>query len=66
MTERFQYINHIADLIALELTGKISGEEQQELDCWKKESPEHMELYKKYHSEIFVAHKFEFVKEDLQ
>ena len=63
MTERFQYINHIADLIALELTGKISGEEQQELDCWKKESPEHMELYKKYHSEIFVAHKFEFVKE---
>ena len=63
MTERFQYINHIADLVALELTGKISGEEQQELECWKKESPEHMHLYEKYQSEIFVARKFEFVKE---
>lgn len=63
MTERFKHIIRVADLIAAELKGKISEAEQEELDRWKKDSPENMQLYEKYKAEEFLARKFEFTRE---
>lgn len=63
MTERFKHIIRVADLIAAELKGKISEVEQEELDRWKKDSPENMQLYEKYKAEEFLARKFEFTRE---
>lgn len=63
MTERYLHINHIADLIAAEITGRIDDVGREELERWKSESPENMRLYELYRSEDFFASKLEFIRE---
>lgn len=63
MTERYLHINHIAGLIAAEITGRIDDVGREELERWKGESPENMRLYELYRSENFFASKLEFVRE---
>ena len=63
MTERYLHINHIADLIAAEITGKIDDVGREEVERWKSESPEHTRLYELYRSEYFFASKLEFICE---
>lgn len=63
MTERYLHINHIADLIAAEITGRIDDVGREELERWKGESLENMRLYELYRSENFFASKLEFVRE---
>jgi hypothetical protein len=36
---------HIAGLIALEIKGEISSEEQKELDLWIQSNPDHKAIY---------------------
>lgn len=64
MTERFDYITRIAELVTAELTGKLTEVGQKELEAWKNEAPENLRLYKQYQSEEFVASKFKFVREN--
>ena len=42
-----QSFNDIEHLIVKSLFGTLSEEEQQQLDLWKEESPEHVALYDK-------------------
>ncbi len=64
MTERFDHITRIADLVAAELIGKLTEAEKKELEAWKNKSPENLLLYKQYQSEEFVASKFKFVRDN--
>ena len=63
MTERYLHINRIADLIAAEITGRIDEEGREELERWKGESSENMQLYELYRSQDFWTSKLEFVRE---
>ena len=62
MTEQFQHIRRIADLITADLTGKITESERKELEAWKNASPENSHIYERYRSKEFVACKFEFLR----
>lgn len=64
MEKEYRNIKHIAELIFAELKGTISPAEQQELNRWKEESPDHQELCRQYLSTDFLARKFRFIEEN--
>ena len=61
MTERFEQITRLADLITAELTGEIDDADLKELERWKAASTENLALYEEYRSRAFLERKIRFI-----
>lgn len=61
MTERFERITRLADLIIAELTGELNEADLRELEHWKATSVEHLVLYEQYRSQVFLEKKIRFI-----